>query len=75
MGTARGRQNGFLTSLALLTIATAAAVILHAFLRYRRLRSAPDQQFRMSVTVGCDAIATVAILLQLFPVHLARLCA
>lgn len=68
-------QSAFLATLVLLTIATAAGIILHALLRYRRFRGRPDRQFRMFITVGCDAIATVAVLWQLYPLMLTPLCA
>lgn len=68
-------RTSFLTGLTLLTIAVAAAIILHAALRFRSLRPAPDQRFRLTVTIGCDAIATVAVLWQLFPILLTPVCA
>jgi len=49
---------GFATALVLVTVAAAAIVVLHALPRPR--------QFRMWVTIGSSAIATVAIVWQLF---------
>ena len=62
----------------LLTVVTLAAAALnlgHALLRYRQQRAASDQRFRMAMTIGNDAIATVAILLQLLPVLMMPVCA
>jgi hypothetical protein len=61
--------------LALITLGIAALVALHGFVRYREQRGVPDQRFRMAVTVGCDAIAIVAILWQLFSIWLVPVCA
>src|SRR4051794_29483056 len=65
----------FLTALVLITVAAAAALALHGVLRYRRLRGLLKQRFRMSVAVGGDAIAAVAVLWQLFPLGMVPLCA
>ncbi|AEG91702.1 Hypothetical protein Rta_06240 [Ramlibacter tataouinensis TTB310] len=56
------------------TAAAAAATLLHAARRYRQQHGVPDLHFRMSVTIGCDAIASVAITWQLFPILLVPAC-
>jgi hypothetical protein len=43
--------------------------------RYRQQQDVPAQRFRMSVTIGGDAIAMLAIVLQFFPILLVPLCA
>jgi membrane protein implicated in regulation of membrane protease activity len=70
-----GSRRTFLTTLALVTLAAAAVVLLHAARRYQQQREAPDQRFRMSVTIGGDGIAVVAIAWQLFALFLVPLCA
>jgi undecaprenyl pyrophosphate phosphatase UppP len=65
----------FRTTLALVTVVAAALVLLHATRRYRAQREAPDLRFRVSVTIGSDAIAVLAIVWQLFAVFLVPLCA
>ncbi len=65
----------FLTVLALVTVAAAAIVVFHALRRYRQYRELPDLRFRMSVTIGNDAIATVGITWQLFAILLVPACA
>ena len=75
IGTASaGIRAAFLAALALVTVAAAAVVVWHALRRYRQQRDLPEQRFRMAVTVGCDAIAAVAIAWQLFPILLVPLC-
>jgi undecaprenyl pyrophosphate phosphatase UppP len=69
-----GARSGFVATLALVTVAAAAAALLHAAWRYRQQRAVPDLQFRMAVTIGCDAIASVAIIWQLFPILLVPPC-
>jgi hypothetical protein len=64
-----------LTVLALVTIAAIATVLFHALRRYRQQREMPDKHFRMAVTIGCDAIAAIAIAWQLFPILLVPQCA
>src|SRR3954453_15806848 len=70
-----GARSAFLIALVLVTLAAAAALAIHGALRYRQLRGLPDQQFRMAVAVGGDAIAAVAVLWQLFPILMIPLCA
>jgi hypothetical protein len=63
------------TVLALATFGAAAAVVLHGLRHYRRQRNAPDERFPAAVAIGCDAIAFIAIVWQLFPVFLVPACA
>lgn len=70
-----GTRTTFLAVLALVTVAAAAVVVLHAARRHRQLRDDPDRRFRMTVTIGNDAVATVAIAWQLLAVTLVPLCA
>lgn len=61
----------------LLTVATVGAglvVLGHAVLRYRRMRGLPEQHFRLAMTLGGDAVALVAILLQFYPIALVPAC-
>jgi hypothetical protein len=62
-------------ALVLTTIVAAAIVVLHAVRRYRQQHELPEQRFPMLVTIGCDAIALVAIVWQLFPIFLVPACA
>jgi hypothetical protein len=64
----------FLTALAIVTLAASALVAWHALRRYRQFRGVPGSDFRISITVGIDAIAVLAILWQLFPIFLAPVC-
>ena len=70
-----GSRTIFLTALALVTVAAAAIVGLHAVRRYRQQRDVPERRVRMSLTIGCDAIATLAITWQLFAILLVPICA
>lgn len=70
----RDTRTAFLTTLAVVTLATAAILALQALRRYRQQRGVPDQRFRMSITIGNDAIAIVGILLQFFPILLVPVC-
>ena len=65
----------FATALAIVTVTAVLAVLLHAWLRYRGRTAQPDERFRLAVIVGCDAIAALAIGLQLVPLHLVPWCA
>jgi hypothetical protein len=56
------------------TLASAALVLGHAFKRYRE-HLASEQRFRRAMTIGNDAIAAVAVLLQFFPILLVPVCA
>lgn len=68
-------QSTFMTTLGVVTVAAAAILLLHAARRYWQNRNLPDRRFRMSVTIGCDALAAVAVLWQFFPILLASVCA
>lgn len=70
-----GTQTAFLAALALVTVAAAAVVALHAVRRYRKQRNLPDRRFRMVVTIGNDAVAAIAITWQLLAITLVPLCA
>jgi hypothetical protein len=69
-----GTQATFIALLALVTIAASAVVVLHGFRRYRQQHGVQKQRFRMSVTVGADAIAALGILWQLFALFLVPVC-
>ena len=69
-----GTQTTFIAVLALVTIAASAIVVVHGFRRHRQQRKVPEQRFRMSVTLGADAIATLGILWQLFALLLVPVC-
>ena len=76
VGTAgEGARTALLTVLAIITLGAALLVAWHGLSRYRAQRGDPDQQFRMSVTIGCDAIALVAIVWQVYPIVLVPVCA
>ena len=70
-----GARTTFLTGLAVLTVVAAAVVIGHAIWRHRQYRDPPEQRFRMVLTIGNDAIATVGIVWQFFPILLVPVCA
>ncbi len=61
--------------LILVTVAATALVVHHAVRRYRQQREHPRLAFRLTVTIGNDAIAAVAIAWQLLAVLLVPLCA
>ena len=63
------------TALTLATVMAAAVVVLHGLRRYRRERNAPEERFPAAVAIGCDAIALVAIVWQLFPIFMVPACA
>ena len=62
-------------ALVLTTIVAAAIVVLHAVRRYSQQHELTERHFPMSVTIGCDAIALVGIVWQLFPIFLVPACA
>jgi len=68
-------RSGFAIALALVTVAAAAIVVVHAVSRHRRFREDRERQFHMWVTVGSSALATIAIVWQLFAFLLVPLCA
>ena len=61
--------------LAIVTVAATAVVATHCLRRHRQQRSVPAQRFRLSVTMGADAIASIGILWQLFALFLVPVCA
>ncbi|MFL5281721.1 MAG: hypothetical protein ACJ8AW_12200 [Rhodopila sp.] len=70
-----GAHAALLAALVVVTGAAAAVLVIHAVWRYWQQRNLADQRFRMSVTIGNDAIAAMAILWQLFPIFLTPVCA
>lgn len=67
-------RRSFQVGLVLVTAVAAAVVAVHTLRRYRQMRDVPERRFRMAITLGTGAIATVAIVWQLFPVLLVPLC-
>ncbi len=72
---AAGSSAALQTALVLATIVAASVLVLHGSRRYRRQGNAPDERFPAAVAIGCDAIALVAIVWQLFPIFLVPACA
>lgn len=70
-----GARSAFVTVLALVTVAAVAAVVLHAIRRYRGEREELDRRFRLAITIGGDALASVAIAWQLLAFLLVPVCA
>ena len=70
-----GTRTAFLSALAVVTVAAAAIVVLHALRRHGQQRDVPERRFRMTVTIGNDAVATVAMVWQLLAITLVPLCA
>ena len=62
-------------ALVVVTLAAAALAVGHAVLRLRQDRHRPERRFRLATTIGCDALAGVAILFQLFALTLVPVCA
>ena len=73
--TAAGGGLALTAALVLTTIVAAAIVVLHAVRRYHQQHELTERHFPMYVTIGCDAIALVAIVWQLFPIFLVPACA
>jgi hypothetical protein len=69
-----GVRSTFVTTLMIVTVAAAAIVVLHALKQYWRRDEVPNRRFLRGITIGHDAIATVAILWQLFPILLVPVC-
>jgi hypothetical protein len=67
-------RSTFVTALVIVTVVAAAVVVLHALKRYRRHDEVPNRRFLRGITIGHDAIATVGILYQLFPILLVPVC-
>lgn len=75
LGAAEARTRAtFLAVLALLTVLAAAVALLHAARRYRQQRNPSAGHFRLTVTIGNDALATVGIIWQLLAIALVPLC-
>jgi hypothetical protein len=72
--TGRAERIGFIAVLLGVTIAAAALVVLHGIRRHRRDREDAERRFRMWITVGCDALATIAIAWQIIPLLLIPPC-
>jgi hypothetical protein len=70
----RAGRIGFVAALLGVTIAAAALVLLHGIRRYRRDRKDAEWRFRVWITVGCDALATIAIAWQIIPLLLISPC-
>jgi hypothetical protein len=67
-------RSAFTTALVVVTVATAAGVLLHAWRTHRRHGEVRDRRFLVNITMGHDAVAAVAILWQLFPILLVPAC-
>ena len=70
-----GTRTALVAALVAATLVAAAVVALHAVRRWRRQRERQELRFRMSFTIGCDAIAAVAIVWQLLALALVPACA
>ena len=66
-------RSTFHMALNLVTLVATTIVLFHARRRQQR-RQDPDTDFRVWVTIGCDAVAAVAIAWQLFALLLVPLC-
>jgi len=75
VGTAARSPATLASGLATTTVVAAGVVALHATRRWRQLRDFPERRFRMTVTLGADAIAIVAIMWQLIAIGLVPPCA
>lgn len=75
VGTRGQGAGGLLALLVLVTLVAAGAVVLHAAKHWRRRNVADTSQFRATLTVGCSAIATLAIVWQGFAFALMPPCA
>ncbi|MRX52261.1 hypothetical protein GI374_18095 [Paracoccus sp. S-4012] len=68
-------QQGFLSVLGVVTLLSALVLLAHALLRWRSFRGIEERRFRLQMTLGGDAIAAAAILLQLYPIAMMPACA
>jgi uncharacterized membrane protein YidH (DUF202 family) len=75
VGTGARNPTTLASVLAATTVVGAGIVALHATRRWRQMRDFPERRFRMTVTVGADAIAIVAIMWQLIAIGLVPPCA
>ena len=57
-------QTSVLASLAVLTILACIILASHAMRRHSQLRDNPEQEFRLAVTIGCDAIAMLLLVMS-----------
>ena len=71
----RGGRSTFVAVMVIVTVLALAIVALHALRRHRLFGTMPERQFRIALTIGCDALAGVAIAWQLFALLLVPLCA
>lgn len=69
-----GVRSAFVTALVIVTLVAAAVVVLHALKQYRRRDEVPNRRFLRAIAIGHDAIATVGILYQLFPILMVPAC-
>ena len=60
--------------LVLITLTAAAVNVSHGIRRYGSQRGVEELRFRLMVTLGCDALGTLAILWQLLAVALVPAC-
>ena len=67
-------QNTLVWVLGAVTLLAALVLVGHALLRWRRFRGIEERHFRLAMTLGHDAIASVAILFQFYPLLLAPVC-
>lgn len=75
LGTSTGdNQAMFLWVLIGLTVLGAFIVLVHGWVRLKQYRAGERTGFRTMVTLGADALAAVAMLLQLFPLLMVPLC-
>lgn len=73
-GRSASAQSTFVATLAGITVVAAAIVVLHAVRRFRLEKIVRDRGFLIRLAVGHDAIATLAIVWQLFPLFLSPVC-
>ena len=69
-----GTRTLLLSALVAVTLIADVAVLLHAARRRRQARAQDLTDFRLSLTLGLDALAAISIAWQLFPILLAPLC-
>ena len=70
-----GTRTKFVATLLIITLVALALIGTHARRRYRAQRGVAERQLRMVVTIGGDAIASIAIAWQLLAILLVPLCA
>jgi len=70
----RDGQSGLVVALATVTIAAAALVGVHGVRRFGQRQAASDGGFLLSIAVGHDALAALAILWQLIPISMTPPC-